>query len=244
MQGTSKNLGMSGEQFPQQEAPQNYGFTSVVHAADKDKDGNITGSAHGFMNFPGGNRSMGYVGVMDDRRHRLKELDKGDTAFYRGKDDKQQFHMHEKGTYLTTRDDKVFRAALVAKAQDDQQQQPQGRGGGGAQGGAGGGKDDKDEAGNKKPQGQKSARDDNMKSQVAIEQNGTTTYSQYGEAYGSQKGGSDSTVHWGKDKKKSAQSTEMHTHIRFGEHRIYNDKDGNFWTIPCLVKKDEHCKEG
>ena len=27
-------------------------------------------------------------------------------------------------------------------------------------------------------------------------------------------------------------------------HIGYNDKDGNWWTMPCLVKKDLYCKEG
>jgi hypothetical protein len=142
--------------------------------------------------------------------------------------------MHKDGTYLSTRQDKVMRIALVPKQTQDSGQQQQAPGPQQA-----GGKQKQ-----KKTYGQKSARDDNKKSEVAIEQNGSTTYSRHGEGYASQKGGSDTTIHWEQDKKKSSQVTEDHTHIRFKEHRVFNDKDGNWWTSPCLVKKDLYCKEG
>src|SRR5262249_5301090 len=144
-----------------------------------------------------GSRSHPVIIAIDDRRHRLKELDEGDVAFYRLKDDRQQVLMHKDGTYLSTRDDKVMRIALVPKPQDDQQQQ---QAPGPQQSGQQGQK-------KKKELGQKSARDDNKKSEVAIEQNGQETYSRHSETYGTQKGGSDSTIHYEKDKKKSAQST-------------------------------------
>lgn len=243
MQEHSGNF-MKGESRKGVESPQNYGFTSVVHPADKDKDGNIEMGAESFVSFMGGNRSFPVYGATDDRRHRLKELAEGDTAMFRGKDDRQQFHMvgEDKkkgdpgGNFMSCRDDRCQRFALVPKPQDDQQQAAPSQPGAQQRG-----QDDKSK---KKPTGQKSALDDNRKSQVAIEQNGQTTFSQHGEAYASQKTGSDSTVHWEKNKKKSAQSTEKHTHIRFMDHRIWNEDEGNFWTVPCLVKKDQHCKEG
>lgn len=188
-----------------------------------------------------GSRSHPVVVAMGDRRHRLLELEEGDVANHRLKDDRQQVLLSKDGTYVSTRQDKVFRTALVPKQDDKQQtpsQQQQANGAAGGTSGSGGGKEKK-----QKTYGQKSAKDDNKKSEIAIEQNGSTTYSQHGKAYASQKGGSDSTVHYEKDKKKSAQSTDMHTHIRFKDHRIWNEEPGNFWTIPCLVKKDEHCKE-
>src|SRR3974377_140662 len=69
---------MKGETRRKVESPQNYGFTSVVMDADMGQDGSVSGSAEGFISFLGGNRSLPVCGVMDDRRHRLKDLQKGD----------------------------------------------------------------------------------------------------------------------------------------------------------------------
>jgi len=81
-------------------------------------------------------------------------------------------------------------------------------------------------------------------STVWVEQNGTNTQSVHGDAYATQQTGSDSSTHWEKDKKKSTQCTDEHVHIRFKDHRIFNDKDGNWCTSPLLVRKDGYCKEG
>ena len=188
-------------------------------------------AAEAIVAYLNGSRSHPVILAIGDRRHRLKELEEGDVAQYRLRDDRQQLLLHKDGTYLSTRQDKVFRAALVPKTTDDKQQAP-------------GPQRAQQQQKKKKEMGQKSARDDNKKSEIAIEQNGSTTYSRHGEAYASQKGGSDSTTHWEQDKKRSTQVTEKHTHIRFREHRIFNDEDGNWCTSPLLVKKDQHCKEG
>jgi len=128
---------MKGETREKVEAPQNYGFTSVVMPATKGKDGQIEDSAEAFINFIGGNRSFPVCGVMDDRRFRLKELEAGDVAFF---DHLQhQFHFNKDGGFLTGREDKKLRFQLVEKPQEDQQQ-----GGGG---GGGVGKDAPDVAG-------------------------------------------------------------------------------------------------
>jgi phage gp45-like len=111
---------MKGETRSKVESPQNYGFTSVVMDADKDKDGKVTGSAEGFISFCGGNRSFPVCGVMDDRRHRLQGLDKGDVAMFRTKDDQQQFHLTQAGGYWSAPDDKTTRMQLVAKNQQQQ----------------------------------------------------------------------------------------------------------------------------
>lgn len=74
--------GMKGESFKGSkdgsfkgpEAPQNYGFTSVVAAAKKGANGMIKQCAEGFMSYMGGNRSFPVISIMDDRRHRLKNL--------------------------------------------------------------------------------------------------------------------------------------------------------------------------
>jgi len=257
-----------GETASDVEYAENYGGTSVPAKQDEDEEkeqgqgqqqqaGGDGGSgtpgeeneqpkgdaAEAIVLYLNGSRSHPVIISIGDRRHRLLELEEGDVAQHRLKDDRQQMLYSKDGTYISTRSDKVMRIALVEK-QDDQQQTPsqqQQANGTAAGGGAtsGGGTQKK-----KKTMGQKSAKDDNKKSEVAIEQNGTTTYSRHGESYASQKGGSDSTVHYEKNKKKSAQSTEKHTHIRFNDNRIFNDEDGNWCTSPLLVKKDLHCKEG
>jgi hypothetical protein len=105
--------GMMGEAFSTPkfgkskgpEAPQNYGFTSVVAKASKGAGGVIKQCAEGFMNFIGGNRSFPVMPMMDDRRHRLKNLIKdaaeGSVAMHGLKEWGQQFLMTDDGVYLT-----------------------------------------------------------------------------------------------------------------------------------------------
>jgi hypothetical protein len=245
---------MAGETATDVEWVQNYG--SVSYPADQDKDdkkpqqksqkqsgggGGSPGtqgeqpqgdSAEVVMSYMNGSRSHPIITAIGDRRHQLVEIEQGDVAQHRLKDDRQQVLLSSDGTYTSTREDKLWRVALVPK---EQSQQQQGAGPQQAQG---------QQQKQGKQLGQKSAKDDNKQSDVAIEQNGQTTYSRHGESYASQKKDSDSTIHYEKDKKKSAQSTERHTHIRYKDHRIFNDEDGNFWTSPCIVKLDKHCKEG
>jgi len=254
-----------GETATDVEYAENYGGTSVPAKQDEEEDkeqpqqqqqagdgGSGTpgeeneqpkgDAAEAIVLYLNGSRSHPVIISVGDRRHRLLELEEGDVAQHRLKDDRQQMLYSKDGTYISTRSDKVMRIALVEKQSDQQQtpaQQQQANGAGGGTSGSGGGTQKK-----KKTMGQKSAKDDNKKSQVALEQNGTQTYSQHGQSYGTQKGGSDSTIHYEKDKKKSAQTTDKHVHIRFKEHRIFNDEDGNWCTSPLLVKKDQYCKEG
>jgi len=188
-------------------------------------------AAEAIVLYMNGSRSHPVMIAVGDRRHRLVELEEGDVAQHRLQKDRQQFLLSKDGTYLSTREDKLTRIALVPKPDDDSQQKP-------------GPQRAQKQQKKKKEYGQKSAKDDNKKSEVAIEQNGTATYSQHGKSYATQKGNSDSSTHYEQDKKKSTQVTEEHTHIRFRDHRIFNDADGNWWTIPCLVKKDKYCKEG
>jgi phage gp45-like len=140
MQEMSGNM-MSGESRKKVESPQNYGFTSVVHDADQATGGAVSGamskmakSAEGFMSFIGGNRSFPVCAIMDDRRHRLKGLEKGDTAMFRGKNDQQQFHMTQDGGFWSADEGKTVRMQLVPS-----QQGQGGQGGGGSGGGGGGG---------------------------------------------------------------------------------------------------------
>ena len=53
---------MANETRSEVESPQNYGFTSVVFDAEKDKDGKVKASAETFIGFMGGNRSFPVCG--------------------------------------------------------------------------------------------------------------------------------------------------------------------------------------
>jgi phage gp45-like len=124
---------MSGESRQRVESPQNYGFTSVVMDADQDgKKG-----AETFISFMGGGRSIPVSGPMDDRRHRLKGLEKGDVAMFRTKDDGLQMHMNQDGGFFSGPNDKNVRMQLVQKPQQ-QQGQSGSSGSSGSSGGAGG----------------------------------------------------------------------------------------------------------
>jgi Bacteriophage Mu Gp45 spike protein len=110
---------MKGQTNKNIEAPQNYGFTSVVMPGTKDKDGNVTEGAEAFISFMGGNQSLAICQVMDDRRYRLKGLKPGDTAFY---DHQQhQFHFNKDGAFLTGLNKKKIRLQLADPDEDQQQ---------------------------------------------------------------------------------------------------------------------------
>jgi len=237
MQEMGGNM-MKGETRSEVGSPQNYGFTSVVADATKGENGEITGSAEGFMSFMGGNRSFPVCAIMDDRRHRLHSLEKGDSAMYRGKDDRQQFHMTGGGNFMSCRDDRVQRIALVPKPQDDQQQQkpsPQQQADGG---GSGGGQKQQQQ---QQATGQKAALDDNKKSQVYMEQTGSVQTQRHGPAHSAQRPSDSST--YMTDRKKSTQATDEHVHLRINDMRIFVDRMGCWSEIPMLVKKDSYCKE-
>lgn len=125
---------MADETRKEIESPQNYGFTSVVFDAEKGKDGKVEASAETFIGFMGGNRSFPVAGAMDDRRHRLFGLEKGDTAFFRGRGDKQQMHMTEEGGFWSAPQNKTVRMQLIPEDSEDNKTVDSG---GGAQGGGG-----------------------------------------------------------------------------------------------------------
>jgi phage gp45-like len=101
MQETQGNF-MANEKRSAIEAPQNYGFTSVVRKAVKDAQGNITSSAEGFVSFMGGNRSFPVMGIMDDRRYRPMSLKEGENGQY---DDLGQMTLIRRtGLYLLSLD--------------------------------------------------------------------------------------------------------------------------------------------
>ena len=134
MQQMTGNI-MSGESRDQVDAPQNYGFTSVVFDAEHAAMGGLVGGevAHSFL---GGNRTYPVAGAMDDRRHRLFKLLQGDTAMFRGRGDKQQFHMTQDGGFWTAPQDKTVRMHLLQ--QDSESNSTMGGGSSGGCGSAGG----------------------------------------------------------------------------------------------------------
>jgi phage gp45-like len=118
---------MKGETRSGVEAPQNYGFTSVVLPADKDKAGKITGSAEAFISFMGGNRSFPMCGIMDDRRHRPWALKPGENAQY--DDIGQMTLMRRAGLFLLSLDSedkgkKVERMVSLRHVEKKKQDRP------------------------------------------------------------------------------------------------------------------------
>jgi hypothetical protein len=72
------------------------------------------------------------MGATDDRRHRLQKLEQGDTAMFRGRGDKQQFHMTKDGGFWSAPQDKTVRMHLLTSDSESNSTVQQG-GSGGAQ---------------------------------------------------------------------------------------------------------------
>jgi phage gp45-like len=109
---------MKGEARKAIEHAQQYGFTAVPFDPDEGEDGKPGLGPETFINFIGGNRSFPVAGPIDDRRHRMKGLEKGDVGLFRGKDDGQQFHMNGIGSFMSTFPGKKLRLQIVQKAQE------------------------------------------------------------------------------------------------------------------------------
>lgn len=166
---------MANETRSEVESPQNYGFTSVVFDAEKNKEGKVSASAETFIGFMGGNRSFPVAGPMDDRRHRMFKLEKGDTALFRGRGDKQQFHMTKDGGFWSAPQDKTLRMALLDQDSESNETQQSG-GGSGSGGGAGvsaraegGGDSGSGQQGGKQKRGQEALKKDNEKAKRFID---------------------------------------------------------------------------
>jgi phage gp45-like len=127
MQETNNSHGTTGETWPKSEAPQNYGFTSVVADATKDAAGKLKQCAEGFKSFIGGNRNFPVTGVMDDRRHRLKNLAKdaakGATAMFGLKEWGHQHLITDTGIFTTANTQTKIRHALVSNQNGQTQQE-------------------------------------------------------------------------------------------------------------------------
>lgn len=132
MQEMSGNM-LAGESRSQVEAAQNYGFTSHNMPADKDGQGNITGSSECFIDYCGGNRGFPRSGPIDDRRHRLMNLSPGDVAMFRTKNDDMQIHLAGDGIYHSA--PQMVRMQLVPQGSAQQGPPPPRGQQGGAQAG-------------------------------------------------------------------------------------------------------------
>jgi len=241
---SAAGAGMHSESYKDAEAPQNYGFTSVVADATKDKDGRIESSAESFVQFIGGNRNHAIAGSMDDPRHRLKDLAKdaakGSTAMYGLREWGQQSLICEKGMFMTGNTQKKMRFQLVENSNDDSQQQQGGSGAPSAQtqadgggGGAGGGQQGQD---SKKPKGQKTLH--KQPSTTYIDQTSNAIQTTRGQ--GNHSVQDDRIINYHQDEKRSNIVTDKHVHMRYEDNFLWVDKDGIWSSKPIQVKKDEH----
>jgi phage gp45-like len=225
MQEMSGNM-MRGENRGGMESPQNYGFTSVNMPADKDKDGNISMGSETFISFMGGNRSFPVAGPIDDRRHRLKssddkKMEDGDSAMHRTKDDCQQFHLHKEGNFMSCRNDRIQRIALVPPPQQEQQQQPQA--GGGAQQ-------------QKKATGQTHVLDDNKKSTTFIEQSSKSIHQGNGSGHHEVK--TDKVTGYFDSNERSYRADKGHSHIKNDGAHVWVQGGVCYKSVPFVVQPD------
>jgi len=255
MQETVNPTGMKGESWPSSEAPQNYGFTSVV--ADARKSGNpgiIQQAAEGFMSFIGGNRSFPVAGVMDDRRHRLlnlaKDAAKGATALFGLKEWGQQFLNTDTGMFMTGNTEKKMRFQLVENKNGQTQQQQPGqklarsfRSKSGvefdietfeitARAGDGGGQTNSDGTqGQSKPTGQKTLHKEDSSTYVDMTKDAVHTLRGNGNVNVTD---NQVTTHY-KDIDKSTLCDSSHTHIHHSGANIW--VDGGCWSSkPIKIK--------
>jgi Bacteriophage Mu Gp45 spike protein len=114
---------MAGESREKFEAPQNYGFSSVVQPVTG--EGDQRQGSEAFISFIGGNRSFPVAAMMDDRRFRPMGLKPGENSQY---DDLGQMTLIRRtGTYMLSLD-----------SEDQSQQQSGGGKAGDSSGGSGG----------------------------------------------------------------------------------------------------------
>jgi len=219
MQEPTDTQGMRGEQFSSMEAPQNYGFTSVVADADKGPNGMIKDCAEGFINFMGGNRSFPVMGLMDDRRHRLlnlaKDAAKGATAMFGLKEWGQQFLNTADGMFMTGNTKKKMRFQLVNNKNDQQQQPSQQQQANGAGGGSSGSasQTQQQEKGQKTLHKEDSSQYFDMTTGSLHHANGSSHHEVKG----------DRTVGYYSDNEKSYRADKGHTHIKNSGAHVWVD---------------------
>lgn len=219
----SKGNFMKGETRGEIESPQNYGFTSHVMPADKDDKGNIKMGAEGFVSFMGGNRSFPVTQVMDDRRHRLKEIAKGDSAMYGAREWGEQFHIDKDGMWMSGNTQRKIKLQLVENS-NDQQDSGQSQQAQGSQQSSLGAK-------GQKPLKEKSSSDfiEITADKITIRRGGGYVVITDGDIIGYVDG----------DPKKSFRATTDHTHIRHKDQAIWVDEKGCWSTTPIKQKPHE-----
>jgi phage gp45-like len=203
---------MKGEKRSGIETPHMYGFATVPFDPDKDKDGKETGGPECFMSFIGGNRSFPVSGPIDDRRHRLKGLEKGDNALFRGRDDAQQFLLHKAGNFMSAKAGKVNRIALVSGNSKNQAEDAKFAAlmaASEAQGGEGASQP-------QKPMGQNSLQEDNAKSTTFFEQSDKHSMLQ-------------------QEPQKAFRVTKDRIYMRFGAFAVWIDSNGIHSTHPITL---------
>lgn len=225
----SKGNFMKGETRGEIESPQNYGFTSHVMPADKDNKGKIKMGAEGFVSFMGGNRSFPVIQVMDDRRHRLKEIAKGDTAMYGAREWGEQFHIDKEGMWMSGNTQRKIKLQLVENSNDQQTGQQDGQQGGQSQQGQ------QNQQSSLGAKGQTPLNGQNSSDFIEITANKITI----------RRGGGyvvitddDIIGYVDGDDKKSFRATKDHTHIRHKDHVIWVDEKGCWSTVP--IKQRPH----
>jgi phage gp45-like len=249
IQEGNKSHGMKGENWPAHISPQNYGFTSVVADATKDKNGLIQQCAEGVMSFMGGNRNFPVCSVMDDRRHRLKNLAKdaakGAVALFGLKEWGQQFLNTDTGMYMTGNTQKKVRLQLVDN-QNGQQQQGSAPGvqsfksksgvqfdievvGPLAADAAGGGSQQQTAG---QATGQKTLHKEDSTTYVDMTKD--AVHSVRGSGNVKVEDGKTQTYHG--DPTTSTRADDSHVHIRKGGMKIWVDKGGCWSTVPIKIK--------
>jgi len=234
---------MKGETRDGVEAPQNYGFTSVVADAVKGADGMISESAEAFISFIGGNRSFPVAAIMDDRRHRLKELEKGDTALFGLKEWGQQFHINKLGMFLSGNVDRKIRIGLVENDDHNKGQQQSGASAGTQAAGpgvsalaTGDGSTGGSSAGGQQSQakGQKKLYDKTAETEIEVTKDKITIKRGKGHCVVT----NDAVMTYYNDDTISTRVDSEHAHIRCGSNRIFVDTSGCWSTSPINIKVD------
>lgn len=217
---------MKGETRGEVESPQNYGFTSHVMPADKDEKGNLKMGAEGFVSFMGGNRSFPVVQVMDDRRHRLKEISKGDSAMYGAREWGQQFHIDKDGMWMSGNTQRKIKMQLVENSNDQ---------GGGQQESGQSQQGQQEQQSSLGAKGQKPLKGGSSSDFIEITADKITIRRGGGYVVITD---SDVIGYVDGDDTKSFRATSDHTHIRHKGHTIWVDDNGCWSTTP--IKQKSH----
>jgi phage gp45-like len=238
MQEHSGNF-MSGESRKGVEAPQNYGFTSVVMPAIKDAMGMISDSAEAVISFMGGNRSFPVAGVMDDRRHRLHGLQPGDSAMFRTAMDQLQLHLTGDGGFWSAAQDKTVRLQLVKK----QQQQQQGGGASSRDASSGSGQGGQQQSGGQQ-KGQKPVYKNGQSSDFFVHitsdgtmASGSNVYLRQGSSFGGSGSGSGSSRKDGVEA--FAQTNNIKVHVADDGNVYLGGKKGDSGMLPIMLSGEE-----